>query len=1466
LICWRSFIYTLHLFSYTGAFLKLYRFGVFVKQSLPQPRIVSELRVKINSYKRYYSRMLVNSFTGNVGSSNQIPSPKGGKTIKKKKIEDIYQKKTQLEHILLRPDTYIGSVEPMTQTMWVFDPDTKKMVFRNVNFVPGLYKIFDEILVNAADNKIRDPSMDTIKVDINQQEGIISIYNNGKGIPVVIHAAEKVYVPELIFGHLLTSSNYDDEEKKMTGGRNGYGAKLCNIFSTEFIVETADMNTEKKFKQVFKNNMSFKSEPHITSSSIRSEYTKITFKPDFSKFHMTGIDSDLYALFAKRVYDLAGCVKNVKVYFNGERIPINNFKQYTDLYFSNPGTGNLSIGNGENLMAPDDTNDGLGSIIASQEQNQANRSGMGHRPVVYESFSSGRWEICVAASEGQFQQVSFVNSIYTYKGGTHLNHVADRIVTLLVEHIKKKNKAAVNIKPFQVKNHLWIFVNCLIENPAFDSQTKEYMTLNASSFGSKCEITDEFMKKVIKTGITDHVMDWVRQKQDKELKKTDGHKSSRLSGIAKLDDANMAGTKQASKCTLILTEGDSAKALAVSGLSVVGRDYYGVFPLRGKLLNVREANHKQIMENAEINQIKQILGLQHGKEYNSTDTLRYGHVMIMTDQDHDGSHIKGLLINFLDHFWPSLLKVPGFLLEFITPIVKATKGKQELCFYTLPEYEAWKQANQDGKGYYIKYYKGLGTSTAADAKKYFSSMNIHLKGFSKISPEERQLIDMAFNKKKADERKEWLKTFKPGVYMDHSVAKICYSDFIHKELILFSMADNIRSIPSMVDGLKPGLRKVLFACFKRKLVKDEIKLAQLAGYISEHTAYHHGEASLCASIIGMAQDFVGSNNLNLLLPSGQFGTRLQGGKDAASPRYIFTKLSTLTRTVFHIEDDPLLNYLNDDGQNIEPEWYVPILPMVLVNGSEGIGTGWSCSIPPFSPKELARCLLLMLNSDGSRDGLPRLRPWYRGFGGTIETLSTEKYKICGRWKKIDDETLHITELPVGVWTQSYKEFLETLMIPGEKGPAFLRDYQEHHTDTTVHFVLKISKENMRAAEAEGIEKKFKLATTISLANMVCFDNHFGIRKYSTPEEILYDFYDIRLAFYQKRKEHMTTRLTKEWSKFDNQARFIQEIIDGSLVIHKKKRQMIIQELQSRNFKPFTTDNANIEENPVDIDSASQGSVSEHSGFDYLLSMPLWSLTHERIEKLNREKKIKEQELDDLLRKTPKDLWKTDLGALLTQLDKLPEYNTNILEYIESSLSVKSTAVLNDFFSPSLKSPDVIAEPSTPSALPLTQRIAMMLQKSGQQANVDTDQPVLLSAPSKPKPQISTQPLHESASSNLPIPSKRAKTQASTSTKKSKNPPKRKFASIVSDEGELASDDASDLIPTRSNSSTRKSNLIIDDDVYNTTPVVQKKASAPSTRAKKPVSYRISSDSDQGSSESIQSDILSQEDGEDSFSD
>lgn len=1168
---------------------------------------------------------------GDIGKTEGGKKDKAGSKLS---VERVYQKKTPLEHILLRPDTYVGSLEPLTQQMWVFDEDVG-MNQREITYVPGLYKIFDEILVNAADNKQRDKNMTTIKVTIDPESNTISIWNNGKGIPVVEHKDEKMYVPALIFGHLLTSSNYDDDEKKVTGGRNGYGAKLCNIFSTKFTVETACKEYRHSFKQTWQNNMTKTSEPKIKFFD-GDDFTCVTFQPDLAKFKMEKLDKDIVALLTRRAYDVAGSCKGVKVSLNGKKLPVNGFRSYVDLY----------------------------------AKDKLDETGVPLK-VIHETVND-RWEVCLTMSEKGFQQISFVNSIATTKGGRHIDYVVEQIVAKLIEVVKKKNKAGVSVKPFQVKNHIWVFVNALIENPTFDSQTKENMTLQTKNFGSKCPLSDKFIRAATNCGIVESILNWVKFKAQTQLnKKCSSVKYSKIKGIPKLDDANDAGGKHSSECTLILTEGDSAKSLAVSGLGVIGRDRYGVFPLRGKILNVREATHKQIMENAEINNIIKIVGLQYKKSYDDPESLRslrYGRIMIMTDQDQDGSHIKGLLINFFHHNWPSLLK-HTFLEQFITPIVKATKNKQELSFYSLPEFEEWKKQTENFKTWHIKYYKGLGTSTSKEAKEYFADMERHRITFRYNGAEDDAAITLAFSKKKTDDRKEWLTNFMedrrqrrmhglPEQYLYGTQAKhLSYNDFINKELILFSNSDNERSIPSLVDGLKPGQRKVLFTCLKRN-DKREVKVAQLAGSVAEMSAYHHGEQALMMTIVNLAQNFVGSNNVNILQPLGQFGTRINGGKDAASPRYIFTMLSPLAKLLFPAVDFNLLKFLYDDNQKVEPEWYIPIIPMVLVNGAEGIGTGWACKIPNYDPREIVNNINRMLNH---QDPLPML-PSYKNFKGVIHELGHNQYLVSGEVSVIDKNTIEITELPVRTWTQAYKESVLEPMLQGtDKTPALISDYKEYHTDTTVKFVVRMSEEKLAQAEAVGLHKVFKLQSSLTCNSMVLFDHMGCLKRYDSVQDILKEFFELRLHYYKLRKDWLLGSLGAEASKLSNQARFVLEKIEGKISIENKSKRELIRMLVQKGYESdpvaawSKAQEKALEEDAPDgneSDSSVDSGSTSGPNFNYILNMPLWCLTKEKVDELLKQRDQKRSELNDLQKKSSEDLWKEDLAVFIEELDNV----------------------------------------------------------------------------------------------------------------------------------------------------------------------------------------------------------------------
>ena len=1095
-----------------------------------------------------------------------------------KKIEDKYQKKSQLEHIIDLPDTYIGSIEKGEVDLWVHDGET--MVKKNINITLGLYKIFDEVLVNAIDHWVRcanntgNLKVTIMKITIKPKTGEIIVYNNGEGIDVVKHPIEKVYVPEMIFGHLLTSTNYDKTEKKITGGKNGYGAKLTNIFSKKFVVETVDSIRKLKYIQTFKNNMNRKCKPRITACNDEP-YTKISFIPDFEKFNMTGLDEDIISLFRKRVYDTAAITKGVSVSFNNKKITTKTFEKYVDLY------------------------------IGTKKE----------YPRLYENVND-RWEIVASVSpDDKFEQLSFVNGIYTFKGGKHVDYVARYICRKLQKFAETKGikRKKMKLKQSVIQDNLMIFIRSTIENPSFDSQTKEYLTTIPSKFGSTIELSDKFIEKLAKMGVLEKAMKLSEYKEDSKLSKMDGKKKSTLRGIPKLDDANWAGTKKADQCTLILTEGDSAKSFAIAGLSVLKRDKFGVFPLRGKLLNVREASKKKVSENYEISTLVKILGLQYGKIYSDLKSLRYGSVLILTDQDVDGSHIKGLVMNWLETFWPSLLEIDGFMTSMQTPIVKARKGKLIKTFYTLTNYENWQKTIKNLKKWHIKYYKGLGTSTSAEAKEYFSELHNTRINYGYTEPE---CFKLAFEKSRADDRKDWLMTYNRESILDQHATNISCEDFFNKDFIHFSNYDCERSIPSMVDGLKISQRKVLFSALKRNLIK-EIKVAQLSGYVSETSCYHHGEQSLNDCIVSMAQNFVGSNNINLLEPIGQFGTRLQGGKDSASPRYIFTKLSKITPIIFDSRDNILLDYNSDDGTLVEPHYYLPIIPMILVNGATGIGTGFSTNIPKFNPKDIINNLIRLMNGTA----IKKLTPWYRNFKGRVYSKDGKFYSkgICS---SVGGGKINITELPIGSWTDKYKEFLENMLVD-KQAPAnkqkkqFLSDYTTNCTEEDIDFTVTFAKTCSDAYKSLNlIDSK-----NTSMSNIHLYNQNGRIQKYSSPEEILEEFYKFRLGFYEKRRESLISKIIEELNIIESKVKFILAFVNDELKILNIDIEVIVEQLEMMEL------------------------FKVNQSFDYLINMQIRSLTKKRIEELKKQEEIKKAEHAALLEITSKEMWKTDLASL-----------------------------------------------------------------------------------------------------------------------------------------------------------------------------------------------------------------------------
>jgi DNA gyrase/topoisomerase IV subunit B len=1634
----------------------------------------------------------------------------GGVTLTPAPTQELakYQKMTDKEHILKKPDTYIGSIEMTEAETFVYDSATSSIVQRAIHYIPGLYKLFDEGAVNSRDHfvrqeqAIRDAKPNALPVTCIEfeisEDGTISITNDGNGIDVAQHPDHKLWIPEMIFGHLRTSTNYDENKKeKIVGGKNGFGFKLVLIWSSWGRVETVDHVRGLKYIQEFKNNLDEICPPKITKCTTTKPYTKVSFRPDYARFGIEGLTPDMRALFEKRIYDIAAITdKSVKVKYNGALIPVKHFQQYIDLYIG----------------------------------------AKGETKRIYEA-PDPRWEYVVSlAPNGEFQHVSFVNGIYTQKGGKHVEYIMNQIVRKLTEYIKTKKK--VDVKPTTIKEQLAIFLRCDIDNPSFSSQSKDEMGTAVASFGSTCKVSDEFVEKLAKMGVMDAACALTEVKENKAAKKTDGTKTRTIRGIPKLIDANFAGTEKSAQCTIIFCEGDSAKAGIVSGLSREDRNLIGVYPMKGKMMNTRGEAVKKVAENHEITEIKQILGLEVGRKYTPDDVkyrLRYGKVLFMTDQDLDGSHIKGLGINLFQNEWASLTEIPGFIGFMNTPILKAKKGTQEKVFYNEGEYRAWKEATESTgggavgvstathaqpSGWTTKYYKGLGTSTGKEFKEYFEHKKIV--DFTHSGEACDNAIDMVFNKKRADDRKTWLATYSRDRYLDTLQPSVTYEKFINDEMIHFSKYDCDRSIPNLMDGLKISLRKILFSAFKKNL-KTEIKVAQFSGYVSEHSGYHHGEASLNAAIVGMAQNFVGSNNINLFEPNGQFGcidpetpvflwngtiekaknikvgdkligddgesrivskltegvdemyevsngnmdnyivnshhiltvcysghksifwkesskswhmsyfddttkkvksissstvetatgkhfnksrlskedaykkvlefsntvpdnnifdinvqqylslpssvkkhvkgiintsviqweeqelpidpyilglwlgdgmskcnafasmdteiikswaiwtdtigceichvknipphenhsfyirrrgsskekipsigdathsrancigcltskhicnacdwtfekqnnyikgegknsnghnvvnlnpvtelfkkhnlynnkhvpdkyivnseenrlkllagmidtdgclkkqndcycyeisqcekrkyllesfriiagslgfrakllkaannmfsllitgdnihkipvklprkqiinqkrlrnnythqieiksigrgpfcgwnidknerfllgdftithnTRLQAGADSASERYIFTQLNKLTRLIYRSEDDAILTYLDDDGQSVEPIYYVPIIPMVLVNGTKGIGTGFSTDIMCYNPAQIIAYIRHKLV--GASAPVPTIEPFYKNFKGTIRRVGDTKYLLKGCYTILDEKKIRITELPVGTWTDNYKKFLENLIEPpaaGDKGKdkdkdkdgasssaPIVKEYNDMSTDTHVDITVTmaaniINTYSQKATEFECnmLEKVLGLYTTQSTTNMNLFDAKEKLIKYSNAEEIVDSYSVTRLEFYGKRKDALIAALRKELMVLSNRARYITELLEDKIDLRRKTNKQLVELLKERKYDSMDAKDAGSDENGGD-DTSGQG----QQGYKYLLKLPMDSVSEENVKKLLNEKEKKEKELSELSSKTVEQMWIKDLEELEVEYNKFVEATT-----------------------------------------------------------------------------------------------------------------------------------------------------------------------------------------------------------------
>jgi len=1113
----------------------------------------------------------------------------------------VYTKKDPISHILDRSDMYVGSKKLRKTEDYIAiknENDDYKIIKKEIVSSPAILRIFVEILSNAIDNVERSRKAKIpctmIKVNIDKETGETSVWNDGDIVPIEINEDEKVYNHSLIFGNLMAGSNFDDEEERLISGRNGLGSKACNVFSQKFIVKGLDPNNKKVLEQIWTNNMRDTTEPKITDTKLKTGFTKVTYFPDFKQFDLKGYTDDIINLYTKYVIDAAMLTK-VKVYLNEELIPVNDLISYSNMYDS-----------------PTDEK------VLIKNKNA---------------------EVLITTSDiNEFQAISFVNGVFTRLGGVHVDTWSEEIFRPLVEKFNKKGKPAVNIK--DIKQFFKIFIIATVINPEFSSQDKEKL----ESPKLVAEIKQADINKILKWSVITEIEDIIKMKEMSVLKKSEKKKKG-YTKIEGLDQANNAGGKFADQCTLILCEGLSAKTYAVAGIEKgvygkTGRDWFGILPLRGKLLNCRNSIPTTIAKNTVITDLIQALGLRHDLDYTDDKnykTLSYGKVMLLTDADCDGLHISSLIMNFFHALFPTLLeREEPFIVSMATPIVRVFNPKGDILFYDENKFRDF--AKNQSKSFKSKYYKGLGTTKIEDVPDTFGSKMIEYTSDQNININ----MNKAFHKKYADTRKEWLENYDPNPTFslddEGEIVNMNISQYLNTELIKFSHNDCKRSIPSLFDGLKESQRKILYAVKKRNLTynKQSLKVAQLGGYVAEHTNYHHGEQNLYETIIKMANEFPGTNNIPLLYRDGAFGCRTSGGKDAASARYIFTKMEPLTPLIFREEDDVLLEYVIDDGDVVEPKFYLPIIPMVLVNGAAGIGSGWSTNIPCYNPLDVIECVKTWIEYDGeviiddpdegtTLSMLPEIKPWYRGFEGTIESDGS-KFISYGVIKK-DKNKVEVSELPIGMWTDKFKETCEDWIVEKQ-----IKSMKNNSTPKKVKFsIIELD---------DGIIcniNNMKLYTYLHISNMVLFNEKEQLKKY-TIDQIIVDFCKIRFEYYIKRKNHILNILEKELKHNQNKARFIQEIIDKKLNIMNVDEEIIIKELETRGFD---------KDLKKDIDEGEETT----NGYNYLLKLQVRTFTSNKVKQLNDEITVIKNKIEKVKMTKEKQMWLNDLDEFQKEYNK-----------------------------------------------------------------------------------------------------------------------------------------------------------------------------------------------------------------------
>ena len=1142
------------------------------------------------------------------------------RNVRTERSVDDYKEMDELEHILARPDTYVGSVEPENRTEMLLNLTERKLYRADIKLPQAVERLFLEILSNAGDNADNSRRCGTNPggIHIYMDRNWVKIRNEGEPIPIEeSKSTPGRLVPDVIFGKLRSSSNYDPNVILMGAGKNGFGAKLTNVYSKMFVVTIGNAKSKKHYQGTWNNNMSEGPKTEVKEKYTGGNFVEIAWLLDFGRFKidddkvMTEYPDEAFGLFARYAADFSLTCK-IPIMFSMPGIEINldvrNIRDYALLKWSEE-LCNTSIIHYEWAGRDHKNPNGVCPIESkglALERAIAKPSKPEHIPII---------EMMILDTPDEGIALSYVNGMYTMDGGVHLNEAFSNITSEINEIINLLNKSRSKesklprVAMDDVKSHISIVLNCRLPDPKYTSQSKTRL----ASPKPHISIPEKLVNPMKGWQLINRIILALEAKMYAVLKKTNGGRRKHIN-LEAGEDANLAGTDQSDKCVLYLVEGKSAAAYPKKRITYMeeGKDLGGYYPLRGKFLNVRNASQLVLAANKEVRAIKNLMGLREEVDYSKPEeiaTLRYGHIMICVDADSDGFHIASLLINYINEYFPGLL-VSGRVAILRTPVVRVFDGKKLLHrFYNNHEFEVWeKKANEDGsiKGTKVIYYKGLGKSDDEEIRDDLKTAPVVSIVFDEKASES---LTLAFDKTMADARKDWIARWREvghiydvdfigtGVFRQQHI-----TNFINRELIDYTKDALFRAIPSFDDGLKRSHRQALYAAlkyFKYGSKNELIGVSRFANYAANETNYHHGETSMCDTVIKMTQDYIGSNNLPWFKGKGQFGTRAGDedgpGGDAASPRYLSVCLPKYTQFLY---DEELINCIPRrvvETDEVEPIYVPATIPMHLVNGALGIATGYSTFIPSFNYYDIINWCKLRCAGEVAKpsetNAALMFKPWYRGFKGKVEVLtkgteddarnevmktveeSPEKvieedeeeakkhkkgifYKTYGLgefFDKADNRAdMIIKEIPIGVGIYKYRKWLELLLKERK-----ITDFRDK--STTEYPCFEVKGYNKKDCPKITL-RNMHLSKSATMNNMIMIDEEGYPRKFNNIYEVVEVYADRMISLYQTVKNQRIKNLTEKITDMQYRIQFIQAVVDDKIKIVKRSRNDILADM------------------------------------------------------------------------------------------------------------------------------------------------------------------------------------------------------------------------------------------------------------------------------------------------------------------